>query len=263
MAGHTDRHDRQRAGCREEGASILDCPDQDIPVIDPRTEDDLPVELNAVITEKVKTLQNIPGMRVAEQADPGFRIGGMNGNIERGCLPLKNPEELIVIHIRQGDIVAHHHAQPPVIILDIQRIPHAFRKLVDKTEQAVIAAMARLQRDGLVQAKPERLPGGFIDEYLARNAFGINQVQRQPGSGGECLVINLVDDLFAVHCFQLFAGSDSGFVSRRTAGYRQDRYCQGTPSHLHNIPEYIMRNRAFVVKNGGGMRCCNFTGYMI
>ena len=153
-------------------------------------------------------------MRVAEQADPGFRIRCMNGDKERGSLSLKNPGKLPVIHIGQGDIITHHHGKAPVIILDVQRIPHAFRHLVNKAEQAVIAAAAWLQRDRLIQAESERFPGGFIDEYLAWISLRVNQVQCQPGSRGKCLVINLVDDLFTVDGFQLFACPDTGFISR-------------------------------------------------
>ena len=72
------------------------------------------------ITEKVKTLQNIPGMRVAEQADPGFRIRCLYGDVQRRHMSFEQPFELPLGHVRKGYVVSHNEGQSPVVVLEIK-----------------------------------------------------------------------------------------------------------------------------------------------
>lgn len=50
--------------------------------------------------------------------------------------------------VGQGDIVAVQKGQTGVVVLEVQRLAHAFRKLVDEAEDAFVAAGVLFVHEG-------------------------------------------------------------------------------------------------------------------
>ena len=86
----------------------------------------------------------------------------MNRDIKRGCLSAKNSLKLFLADVGQRDVIAHHQAQTPVVIPDIQRGPHPGGHLVQKAEDAVIFAGPGLQNCLFIQLKPQWRIDGLV-----------------------------------------------------------------------------------------------------
>ena len=56
---------------------------------------------------------------------------------------LDNPVKFRWPEVGQGDVVAVEEGEAVVLVLDVQRLAQAFGKLVDETEDAVVAAAGR------------------------------------------------------------------------------------------------------------------------
>ena len=66
----------------------------------------------------------------------------MKGNINRLQVIPCDPLNVVVAHIGQGDIIPLQKRKPGIIVFEVQRLPHAFWHLIDKTEHTFISAGA-------------------------------------------------------------------------------------------------------------------------
>ena len=80
-----------------------------------------------------------------------LRIGGMKGNINRLQVIPCDPLNVVVAHIGQSDIIPLQKRKPGIIIFEVQRLPHAFWHLIDKTEHTFISAGAIFIHQALLE----------------------------------------------------------------------------------------------------------------
>ncbi len=74
--------------------------------------------------------------------------------------------QLFSIHIGQRDIVACEERQPRIIILEIQGIPHPFRKLIDKAKQTFIRTVSGPGNQRVFKFKTQIFIFIFLDFYF-------------------------------------------------------------------------------------------------
>ena len=71
---------------------------------------------------------------------PEFRVRRMHRNIDWGKLIVNNPPDIFFFHVCECHIISLQKRQTRIIILKINRFPHAWWVLVDKTEYAFVKA---------------------------------------------------------------------------------------------------------------------------
>ena len=86
-----------------------------------------------------------------------LRICRLYWNIDRRQLKPDNPLNILILHIRQRDIVALQERKSGIIVLKIQCLTHARRHLVDETEDALIPAGTIIAHQTIFKGNPQIL----------------------------------------------------------------------------------------------------------
>ena len=102
-------------------------------------------------------------MRIFQHLDPQFRIHGLYGNVDRFHTILDDTFHIGIFQVGQCHIVALQKGQSGIIILKVDRGPHPFGILVDKTEDAFIPAGMTFIHQAFVKMDPQFLVFLFID----------------------------------------------------------------------------------------------------
>ena len=171
------------------------------------------MELKSVFFHGLKTFKDIPRIRIAQHTAANFRIRCMNRDVQRRSFTAQNPRELHIVHIRQRYIIAHHQAEAPVIIPDIKRSAHAFRHLINETENTMVAAAARLHDNCFVKDNTERFPAGFCHSNRTDISVGIRYFHFKMRICNQILEVNLIDHLLTINGNNAFTGTYSGLFS--------------------------------------------------
>ena len=152
-----------------------------------------------------KLLQDAAGGRVTHETDTQLRIRRVNGNIQRAGMAGENPSKFCLAQVGQRDVVSHHQRQPPVVVLDVERLAHAGRHLVNEAKRAFVAAEARLAHQRGRKDKAKRLFFSLADGDFTRRALRVLHGQHNAPLCGEKLIIHLVQHRFAVDCAKRIA----------------------------------------------------------
>jgi len=86
-----------------------------------------------------------------------LRIGGLDGNIDRSQFKADDPLDIFFLQIRKGHIISLEKGQSGIIILKIQCFPHSRRHLVNKAENALVAAGSVLAHKSVFKRKSQIL----------------------------------------------------------------------------------------------------------
>ena len=169
--------------------------------------------------ESAKLIHKAGGARISQQANPDLGIGGVNRNIKRGCPPAQDALKFGVVHIGKGDVISHHHAQTPVVVLHIERRPQPGGHLINKAKEAVVAAGTGTEGFPLVQAESERLPALFMEKNGPFVSGRVHQIQTEAGNGSKSLIIYLVENRFPIDPQKAETGRKAGAGGRRTGSH--------------------------------------------
>ena len=76
---------------------------------------------------------------------------------------LDDAVDLVVLHVRHGDIVAEQKGKPLVVILEIKALAHSGRQLVDEAEHTFITAGAVFTHQSILEFNSKFIVVLFID----------------------------------------------------------------------------------------------------
>ena len=68
----------------------------------------------------------------------------MNGDVQRRQALIDDSPHLVLIHVRERQVISKKKGKPIVLILDVQRSTYILRILVYEAEHALILARQRL-----------------------------------------------------------------------------------------------------------------------
>ena len=109
-------------------------------VVDAGDGDDLGVDLHADPAQPLQVGQDIG--RVAQDARPHGRVGGVDRDVERAQALLLDAPPVVLAQVGERDEVAEQERVAVVVILDVERAAQARRHLLDEAEWAVVGAAA-------------------------------------------------------------------------------------------------------------------------
>ena len=211
---HAERHDRDALDCRHHAEQIGERLMQIVAVIPCRAEDDLTVHRHAGIGHAAKIFQRFTGFFVAEHFIAQQRIGRLHGDIDRH-MHFDDAVNILVGEVGQRDIAALQKGEPGIVILEIDRIPHPLRILVDEAENAVIAAGALF-----VHERSREAEAGVLIFALAQADLLLGAVPQEAHGQVLCgdgkAIIQHIMDHGIIDRDQAVAGADARFVSRRS-----------------------------------------------
>ena len=81
--------------------------------------------------------------------------------------------------VGQGDVVAEQKGQPAVVVLEIQRLPHARGKLIDEAEDAFVAAGVLLVHQIGFKLQSDVVVGVLFAQMDCAGATGALQLQQE------------------------------------------------------------------------------------
>ena len=108
--------------------------------------------------------------RPPEQSVPELGVGGVDRDVERRQALRDDPLERGLVEIAERDVVAVQERQPEIVVLHVQTLAHALRKLVDEAEHALVGAGRDVPRARRLQLEPE-----------SRTAASKARRRREPG----------------------------------------------------------------------------------
>ena len=103
----------------------------------------------------------------------------MNGNVHRADVHLNYPVDIALTQIGQRNIISKQKGKARVIVFKIERLPHAGRKLVDKTEHALVPAGMLLIHQIGCKFKPDRFILPFTQMQRPHSALRVFDRQGQ------------------------------------------------------------------------------------
>ena len=177
----TYRNNRHGLCGRVEGRQIRDCTAKNFTVIDTGTEYNLTMKLKIVFLKKPQPVHQVSRIPVSQHDATEFRICCVNRNIKRRSLSFQNPVKLLFRNICQGNIVSHHQAEPPVVVLDVKRFSHSLWKLIHKAEKTAVAAVTGFHGFSFIQAETQRCPLCLTDCIFIRCMIAFRYDFQQPG----------------------------------------------------------------------------------
>ena len=209
-------------------------------VIPAGTDNDLAVHLDVGRAEGAHILQALIGVFVAQQRAPELRLGRLHGDVDGADAQVDDALRLALGEVRERDVVAHEEAQARVIVLKIERVAHIRRHLIDKAEQAVVRAGARLVHQVGIKIEAEILALLLFDRQVACGPVGLAQPETHRRIVAEKAVVQHVDDLVMIDHQQLFAGADTGtFGGRACVDGCNDSAHALSPPLTHNLTHIV------------------------
>ena len=127
-------------------------------VVEAGAADDLAVHDDAGCRQILHPGVTSPAPGVAQEPRPQRRVRGVDRDVDGAHMELRDAPQLPLREVGECDVVPGKEAQPGVIILEIQRLPHPGGKLVHKAEQAAVAAGAGLVHEIGGKAEAQILP---------------------------------------------------------------------------------------------------------
>src|SRR5581483_185205 len=168
----------------------------------------------------------------AQQFAAQFRVGGVDGDVERRKLLFLDARPLLRREIGQRDVVAVHEGEAEIVVYEVERLPHLFGHLVNKAEDALVFAGVDL----IAQVKLKRKAGVLVLALAYPRGKRLPvalQDQAQARLGGIETVVQDVEDGPAVDLAQQVAGAHSGPLRRAARLYPGDE--QGVEIFQYNF----------------------------
>ncbi len=121
-----------------------------VAVVDAAAEHQLAVDGDAALHQTGQVLEHLAAALVGQHPHTELRVRGVHRNVDGRDVHLDDAVDLVVLHVRHGDIVAEQKkGQTLVVVLEIQRLSQAAGDLVHKAEHAFVAA-------GVLLVAPDR-----------------------------------------------------------------------------------------------------------
>ena len=196
---------------------VVQRPLQFFPVVDPRAENQLTIQMNAALCQPLQNREALAGKAVPHHLAAQFRIGGMHRYIDRTDMHVENPLHFPLAQIGQGDIISKKEGQAGIVVFKIQAFAHPFGQLVDKTENAPVTAGAL----PIHQIRLELQPDGIVLALSQGNRplFSLLTAQQQMEVRFRLIKAEIqnVRDFMPIHGHQRLSGAYPGLF-RRAAG---------------------------------------------
>ncbi len=142
---------------RKISREILNGPLQLPSVVDSWTADDLAVHRNLRVIKNLDLFQGLSRKPVMKHHAPQLRVCGMHRNIDGRQMKLYDSLQIMVAQIRQCHIISLQKRKPGIIVLKIQGFPHSRRHLIDKAENAPVAAGTVIAHQAVFKIQPQVL----------------------------------------------------------------------------------------------------------
>ena len=195
---------------------------QGVAVVDARAEHDLGVGFDADLVESAQVFADVGGTGVAQQFTAEIDIGGVDGDVERAQALLRQAGPIVVGKVGEGDEVAVQEGEAVVVVLDVERAPHAFGQTLEEAEEALVVADAGAVESVVVEFDAQRLVDRLFEFDDAAFAV-VDHVQFNEGVGGLEAVVDLVADGLTVDGDDLITGLEAGFIGQGTGINGADR----------------------------------------
>ncbi|CDC73544.1 unknown [Candidatus Colimorpha enterica] len=134
------------------------------------------------------------GKAVAEHFAAQLRVCGMDGDIHRGHLHFDDARDIVFVHVGQGYVVAHQEGEAGVVVLEVKRLSHSRRELVDEAENALIAAGALFVHEKRIELKPDIVVSRLFYRYFQKLGAAVDE-QAHPRFGD---IIPVIEDVVYV-----------------------------------------------------------------
>ena len=176
-----------------------------IAVVDAPAEHQLAVDGNAALHQAGQVLKHLAAAPVGQHPDAELGVGGVDRNVDRRDVHLDDAVDLMVLHVRHGDIVAEQKGQALVVILEVKALAHTGGHLVDEAEHAVVGAGVLLVAEVGVEIAAKGaalLPADIPFPDAIRHLC----LQVKAPAVGIKIVVQRVIQFIVVHAQQLVAG---------------------------------------------------------
>ena len=214
LAVFGDAHRHQRAAGKLHLRQVPEGAAQLVPVVPAGADHDLPVHHDPRLAEGPDIVQGPQGVLVSQHGAVELGVRGVNGDVDGADAQVDDPLGLPLRQVGQGDIVALQKAQPGVVVLKIQGLPHTGGHLVHEAEDAVVGAGAHIVHEDGVKIQAQVPALGLAQGHGPHGAGGLPQLQAAVGIVAVKAIVQHVDDLVAVDGQQLLPGGDPGPLRR-------------------------------------------------
>ena len=93
--------------------------------------------------------------RIRQHVPPQFQLRGVHGHVQRAQPLLLEPLPVSLRQVGQRHEVAVQEAEPVVVVLRVERLPHAFGQALEEAEEAVVVAKSDVVPRGALELQPE------------------------------------------------------------------------------------------------------------
>ena len=204
VVGHAAGNGGDALHHRGEFQQVGQRPAKLVAVVDAAAKNQLTVDRDAALDQPGQVLEDFAAPSVRQHPDTKLWVGGVDGNVDGRNVHLDDAVDLVVLHVRHGDVVAEQEAQTLIIIFKVQALSHSRRELVDKAEHAVVGAgmflVAQIGRE-VAAERPTRFP---VDIPLP-DAVGDLRFQMKALAVGIEIVVQRVVQLVFINAQQLIA----------------------------------------------------------
>ncbi len=208
--GEADRDERDRQARLAERPEIGERLLEHFPVVEPRDDHHLTVELDPAVDEARELLQDVRDTRVVEQRLARFPRRRVHRDVERREPVLDDAIEVPLLEVRERGEIPVGERETVVVIPDVERLAQPFRKSLDEAE---LAAVGAAPHGGGLQLHAEALPFGAFDLVDDRLAVGEADRDLEFIVGGQELPVEKIIDVAPVDGEDLRSGHDLEFVS--------------------------------------------------
>ena len=169
---------------------------QDVAIVDPRTHDDLTVDLGAGVEQRGQPTQRRGTSPVPKQFFADLRIGGVDTDVDRREFLGDHSFEVGLGKAGEGRVVPIEKREPVIVVLEIQALSEVRRQLIDKAELTVVVTCPHLVEHRRLHFDPERLSNRLLDVDVQGEPVAIDD-ERDLVTVDERPVLEDVSRLFA------------------------------------------------------------------
>ena len=195
--------------------------------VDSGAGDDLAVHGDVVPGKALHDVDGLPRPPVFQHPAPQLPVCGVDGHIDGGDAQVDDPLDLPLGEVGQGEVIPHEKAEPRVVILEIQALPHPLGHLVHKAENAVVSAGAGPVHEIGLKLQAQVLALLLADMHSAAAAVRLLERQDQPWIIGVKFIVQHVHHRLAVDLQQCLARPDTRPAGGTAGIYSSDH----SPAH--------------------------------
>ena len=177
-----------------------------------------------------KALHDVDGLPrppVFQHPAPQLPVCGVDRHIDGGDAQVDDPLDLPLGEVGQGEVIPHEKAEPGVVVLEVQALPHPLGHLVHKAENAVVGAGAGTVHEIGLKLQAQVLALLLADMHSAAAAVRLLERQGQPRIIGVEFIVQHVHHRLAVDFQQCLARPDARPAGGTAGIYGSDH----SPAH--------------------------------